>query len=206
MTAPTKVKWSIEADYIQACNCDYGCPCEFSAPPTYGSCQGMGAWKINHGRFGDLSLDGLAFGFAAHWPKAIHEGNGTVCLFFDERANSQERDALVRIVGGQEGGLPFEILVTTFSKVLEPRFVPFHFHLDGRDSRVQIGEAVTVALEPIKNPVTGEPESVRIEHETGFVFKQAECASAKECRVAVEEINFSWPNRAGFVTKIKYGN
>jgi hypothetical protein len=204
--AETKIKWNLEADYLQACNCDYGCPCEFSAPPTYGNCQGMGAWKINHGRFAGLSLDGLAFGFAAHWPKAIHEGNGTVCLFFDERAGARERDALLRIAGGREGGLPFEILVTTFSKILEPRFVPFHFHLDGRHSRVQMGDAVSVALEPIKNPVTGEPESVRVEHETGFVFKRAECASSKECRVSADELNFSWPNRAAFFTKIKYGN
>src|SRR6266446_3627777 len=31
--------------YLQACHCDYGCPCEFSAPPTAGSCHGVGLWK-----------------------------------------------------------------------------------------------------------------------------------------------------------------
>jgi len=206
MSATSKVKWNIEADYLQACNCDYGCPCEFSAPPTRGDCQGMGAWKINHGRYGDLSLDGLGFGFAAHWPKAIHEGNGTVCLFFDERANPQQREALLNIASGKEGGLPFEIIVTTFSKILEPQFVPFRFHLDGKNSSVKIGNAVSVAMESIKNPVTGEPESVRVEHGTGFIFKDAECVSAKEFRVSAGELNFSWPNKAAFITKIKYGN
>ena len=34
MTTGAKVKWTMEADYLQACNCDYGCPCEFQAPPT----------------------------------------------------------------------------------------------------------------------------------------------------------------------------
>ena len=58
-TAPA-TKWFIEADYIQACNCDYGCPCEFEAPPTMGFCQGMGAWRINKGKYGDVTLDGLA--------------------------------------------------------------------------------------------------------------------------------------------------
>jgi hypothetical protein len=206
MTTAAKVKWTVEADYLQACNCDYGCPCEFSAPPTRGDCQGMGAWTINRGRYGDLSLDGLAFGFAAHWPKAIHEGNGTVCLFFDEKASPQQRDALMKIASGQAGGLPFEILAGTFSKILEPQYVPFQFRLDGKNSSVKIGNAVSVALEPIKNPVTGEPESVRVEHATGFVFKAAECVSAKECRISAGELNFSWPNKAAFVTKIKYGN
>jgi len=36
---------------------------------------------------------------------------------------------------------------------------------------VKIGQEIAVAVAPIKNPVTGEPESVRVEHETGFMFK-----------------------------------
>jgi hypothetical protein len=201
-----KTKWSLEADFLQACNCDYGCPCEFSAPPTKGFCEGIGAWKISRGAYGDVPLDGLGVGFAAHWPKAIHEGNGTVCLFFDERANPRQREALLNICSGKDGGMPFEIIVTTFSKMLDPQFVPFQFNFNGRNSSVQIGKAVSVAVEPIKNPVTGQPESVRIEHSTGFIFKDAECVSAKECRVTAGELNFSWPNKAGFVTKIKYAN
>ena len=202
----TKTKWVIEADYLQACNCDFGCPCEFSAPPTLGYCQGMGAWRINRGRYGEVSLDGLGFGFAAHWPKAIHEGNGTVCLFFDERATPPQREALMNIASGQAGGLPFEIIVTTFSKILEPRYVPFQFHFNGRNSSVKIGEFVTAVTAPIKNPVTGEPESVRLEHATGFIFKSAEAVSGEECRVAVGELKFSWPKKAAFVTQVQYGN
>jgi hypothetical protein len=206
MATATKVKWTIEADYLQACNCDYGCPCEFSAPPTNGDCQGVGAWKINRGSFGEISLDGLGFGFAAHWPEAIHKGNGTLCLFIDVKASPRQREALMRIASAQEGGMPFEILVNTFSKVLEPQYVPFEFQMAGRNSSAKIGNAMSIALEPIKNPVTGDPESVRIEHATGFIFKDAECVSAKECRVSAGELNFSWPDKAGFVTKIKYGN
>ena len=202
----TKTKWIIEADYLQACNCDYGCPCEFSAPPTRGFCEGMGAWRINKGSFGDVILDGLGFAFAARWPKAIHEGNGTVQLFFDERANPQQRDALLQIASGQQGGLPFEIIVTTFSKIQEPMFVPLQFNLNGRNSSVRVGSSMDVATEPIKNPVTGEAESVSIDHGTGFIFQKAECVSARELRVSAGELNFSWPNKAAFVTQIKYNN
>jgi hypothetical protein len=206
MSATAKVKWSFEADFLQACNCDYGCPCEFSAPPTRGFCEGMGAWRISRGHYGEVKLDGLGLAFAARWPKAIHEGNGTVCLFFDERANAPQRDALLQIASGQAGGMPFEIIVTTFSKILEPRYVPFTFDFKGRDSSVQVGNAVKVKLEPIKNPVTGEPESVRIEHSTGFIFKDAECVSAAQMQVDASELKFSWPDKAAFVTQIKYSN
>jgi hypothetical protein len=201
-----KTKWSFEADFLQACNCDYGCPCEFSAPPTRGSCEGIGAWRIKKGSFGNVSLDGLALGFAARWPKAIHEGNGTACTFVDEKANAEQRAALLTIASGQAGGMPFELIVTTFSKILEPRFVAFNFQINGRNSSLKMGDAVLASFEPIRNPVTREPESVSVNHGTGFIFKEAECVSAEEMRVAAGELNFSWPKKAGFIAQVKYSN
>jgi hypothetical protein len=201
-----KSKWSFEADFIQACSCDYGCPCEFSAPPTTGFCEGMVAWRINTGKFDDVKLDGLGLALAVRWPKAIHEGNGTAAVYVDERATAQQRDALLQIVSGKAGGLPFEIVVTTFSKILDPLFVPIHFQLNGRNSAVKVGDAMDIAVEPIKNPVTGEAESVRVEHSTGFIFKSAECVSAARMKINAGELKFSWPNKAGFVTTVQYSN
>lgn len=201
-----KTKWSLEADFLQACSCDYGCPCEFSAPPTRGFCEGTGVWSIINGSFGSVSLDGLAVAFAAHWPKAIHEGNGTLALFIDERANAKQREAILTICSGQAGGLPFEILVNTFSKVLDPVFAPIEVNLNGRNSSARVGSHLNVEMEPIKNPVTGEPESVGVEHGTGFIFKKAEAVSGKVCHVNTPGLKFDWPDKAGFVTRVHYSN
>jgi hypothetical protein len=206
MSNDAKVKWSFEADFLQACNCDYGCPCEFSAPPSKGFCEGVGVWRIGKGNYGQVPLDGLGLAFAAHWPKAIHEGNGTACLFFDEKANPQQRDALLQIASGKAGGLPFEIIVTTFSKILDPQYVRFQFDFRGVNSSATAGDAVAIRLESIKNPVTGEPESVRVQHSTGFIFKEADAVAAKDCKAAVPGLTFSWPNKAGFVTTVRYSN
>ena len=200
------IKWLIEADYFQACNCDYGCPCEFEAPPTHGNCEGLGAWKIKKGHYGKVSLNGLGFAFAAYWPEALHKGNGTAMLFFDEKARPEQRQALLEIAGGKAGGMPFEVIVKTFSKVLEPQFVPIRFEARGRNSRVFIGQSAEMAFEPIKNPVTHKPESVRVEHDTGFIFKKAEVVSSKTCRSSVSGLSFSHPNKNGFVTRVKYRN
>ena len=55
--------------------------------------------------------------------------------------------------------------------------------------------------------MTASPESVRLSMaETGFVFKSADAVSARECRVSAGELNFSHPNKCGFVTRVKYGN
>ena len=199
-------KWSLEADYLQACNCDYGCPCEFEARPTQGFCDGMGAWRINRGRYGDLSLDGLAIGFAAHWPGALHEGNGTLALFIEQKADAKQRGALMRIATGQDGGMPFEIIAKTISKLLDPQYVAFEFKINGQNSGVRMGNAVSLAFEAIKNPVSGDPETIRVDHASGFLFKLAEVVSAKEGRATVGPLNFNYPNKAGFVAQVKYGN
>ncbi len=204
--ADPKVKWSIEADYLQACNCDYGCPCEFEAPPTPGFCEGMGAYRITKGKFGDVTLDGLGFAFALKFPAAMHKGGGTLLMFFDDKATPQQREALLIITSGKVGGMPFEVFGMLFSKVLDPVYAPFAFTLKGSNSGVKIGNELAVQMEPIKNPVTGEPESIRIEHATGFIFKGADCVSAKENWLKSPGISFSYPDKAGFVTKIKYGN
>jgi hypothetical protein len=199
-------KWFFDADYLQTCNCDYGCPCEFAAPPTDGFCEGMGVWKIDKGKYDDVSLDGTGLAFAAKWPGAIHQGNGKLCVFVDERASEQQRNALLQIASGNAGGLPFEILAQTITTLLEPQFVRFDVNIDGLKSTARLGESFRIALESIRNPVTGEPEQVTVNHGTGFIFKTAECASAKEGSVALGDWKFSYPDKAGFVARIHYGN
>ncbi len=199
-------KWFFDADYLQSCNCDYGCPCEFSAPPTTGACEGLCIWRIDKGEHDGLSLDGLGLGLAVKWPGAIHQGNGTAIPFVDEKASAAQREALLAIASGQDGGLPFEILVTTVTTLHEPRFVPFDFHLDGLHSSVSVGDNLRIALEPIKNPVTGEPEQVTVNHGTGFIFQTAECASAREGAIHAKEMQFSYPDKAGFIARIHYHN
>jgi hypothetical protein len=206
MTGQSNVKWSFDADYLQACNCDYGCPCEFEAPPTYGFCEGMGAWKINCGNFGDVPLDGLGLGFAINFPGPMHKGNGIGVFYIDEAANPQQRDALLEITSGRHGYALFEILAMILAKKLEPQFVHFDFKLDGKFSSVRVGDKMSVRMEPIKNPVSGEPEEVRIEHGTGFLFKSAEVVSAEECSMVLSDWSFSHPKKAGFVSKVHYGN
>lgn len=206
MTTEVRTSWAIEADYYQTCNCDYGCPCEFEAPPTMGYCEGILAYKITKGNHGDVSLDGLGFAVALHAPGAIHEGNLTLVLIFDERADETQRESLLKIATGQEGGMPFEIFAQLVGTLLDPIYAPFEFNAAGQNNSVKIGDFASMAFEPIKNPVTGEPESIRIEHETGFTFQGAHAVSAKEGKISIDGLDFSYPDKAGFVTTVNYSN
>ena len=57
-----------------------------------------------------MTLDGLGFAVALHAPGAIHKGNLTLVLIFDERADEAQRESFLKITTGQEGGTPFEII------------------------------------------------------------------------------------------------
>ena len=105
-------------------------------------------------------------------------------------------------------GTLFHIFSLIVSKHHDPIFAPFEFSFDknGRVARLVAKGVLETDVEPIKNPVSGDPESIRVEHESGFLFKWAHVVSAKEGRAAVGELNFNHPNKAGFVTQVKYGN
>ncbi len=71
----TRTQWRIKGSIIGACSCDWGCPCSFNAPPTYGRCEGGYTWHIDDGKFGDVELDGLNMSWIAQSPGPMHEGH-----------------------------------------------------------------------------------------------------------------------------------
>ncbi len=199
-----KVNWSWTADYIQGCNCDWGCPCNFNAPPTKGHCEGMAAWHIRKGRYGKFILDGFNCAVAAKWPGQIHEGNGTAAVYIDDRANLEQRDALVMIMSGQAGGLPFELIATTFSTLLKPRYVSIDFRVAGKDSSITIGKLMNVILEPMRNPVTRAIHEAQIVLPNGFIFTKGATLNTKECVVNDGPLSFSYPGKNGHYAVVKY--
>jgi hypothetical protein len=90
-------KWSMEADYVETCNCDYGCPCNFNGFPTYGFCRALVLYHVRKGSYGSVRLDGIDVVFPVSWPKAIHEGNGTTQLFVSKKATDDQRSAVLDI-------------------------------------------------------------------------------------------------------------
>jgi hypothetical protein len=102
-------QWRIKAEYIQSCNCDYGCPCNFNALPTYGSCEALVAYLILEGNFDKTSLDGVVFAWGLWWPKAIHMGEGIGQLYVDSKANPEQVNAIENITSGKYGGGVFTV-------------------------------------------------------------------------------------------------
>jgi hypothetical protein len=98
MATATPTPWKMKGTVLVACNCDYGCPCNFKAPPSHGKCEGGWTWHVREGSCGDTELDGLNFSIYVNWPGAIHEGNGEALILIDERADDRQREAIATLV------------------------------------------------------------------------------------------------------------
>lgn len=178
------VAWRIKALEYGNCNCSYGCPCQFNALPTHGHCQAAVGWQIDNGVFGTVKLDGLRAAALYAWPGAVHEGNGTMQMIIDERAGRAQREALIKIISGQEtaeAATMWWIYATMCPTKLEPLFKPIEFEVDvdARRARLVVPGIVESSGEPIRNPVTGAEHRVRIDLPHGVEFRLAEIGSGR---------------------------
>ncbi len=175
------VDWMIKGPKIGGCNCAYGCPCEFNAPPTHGTCEGLECMEIEEGYFGAVRLDGLRVATAYRWPGAVHEGGGLAQGYIDERADEAQIDALFKILSGeeQEPTTVFNIYGSTIEKELDPVFAPIEFscNMENRTARFVVPGHLEFSAEPIRNPVTGAPHRALIRLPNGFEYREAEMAS-----------------------------
>jgi hypothetical protein len=171
--------WSIKGRELVHCNCAYGCPCQFNALPTHGHCQAVIGIDIQEGNHGSTRLDGLRIAAIAAWPGAIHEGRGQIVPIVDERATAAQREALLRIMSGQDtapGATFFQVFAATFEKVYDPVFAKIDFTLDveGRTARIAVPGYIDGRGEPIVNAVTGAEHRARINLPAGFEYTAAE--------------------------------
>lgn len=175
----TDVQWTLKGREFVHCNCAYGCPCQFNALPTHGHCRAVAAIDIEEGRHGDTPIGGLRIALIASWPGPIHEGGGTVVPIVDERADPAQRDALLRIMSGEDtepGATLFQVFASTFTTVHEPVFarIDFDLDIDGRSAKLSIPGWIDARGEPLRNPVTGEEHRARITLPEGFEYDTAE--------------------------------
>ena len=192
--------WQLTGKVGVACNCDYGCPCNFNALPSTGKCEGQWTWHVETGNWGETALDGLNFSIAVNWPGAIHDGGGEALILIDERADDRQQQAISTLVGGEAGG-PWGILAWTWPTIHGPKLVPYDVHLEGLDWRVKAGESLEIQSTTIKNPVSGaevHPGAVLPE---GIIFKRGDFGASEVFTVS-DGVSFAHPGQytaiAGF--------
>ena len=175
------MSWQLSGKVLIACNCDYGCPCNFNALPTHGDCEGGWIWSVDEGNVDGVDLKGRAGAVFADWPKAIHQGGGKASAYFDDGANDDQTAAMTRVLRGEVGG-PWAMFINTYT-LDGPHRAKFAFNHADYSSTVIVDGVSELELEPIRNPVSGNqvhPEMVLPE---GIIVKRAGLAASKVFRV-----------------------
>ena len=204
----TDVKWHIEGEYVEFCSCDHGCPCEGMAEPTQGHCDGVVAFKVNQGHYGDVSLDGLTFAATYFFPRAIHHGEGHMQPIVHEGSSEAQREALFAIMSGegQPAGTLFNIFSIIVEHIHEPLFEPLEFEWDvkKRTCRVNVPGVVNAQTVPIRNPVTDTEVQIRTVLPDGWVFYEAEVGSGTA--KGTGDIKFDYSQRHSSLAHFAFNN
>jgi hypothetical protein len=201
---PPDFAWKIEALYLDSCNCDWGCPCQFGARPTHGNCEGLSVFHVIRGSYGSVALRNLNLAAAYSWPGPIHKGHGRASFYIDDRASPEQFEALARIVTGQARGGPFEVYASTLDHFQAPRRARIGFQAKAARSRASVTGVASVELEPMRDPATGKIHRAIIELPGGWETNRTEVTSIKELMVKDGYLGFQYSGTYGSFSRTKW--
>jgi hypothetical protein len=175
--------WELKGRELVNCTCEYGCNCQFNALPDKGHCHAVAGVAIDEGHYGDVRLDGLRVAGIYKWPGAIHEGDGEAIAFIDSRADAAQREALLKIMSGQDTdpfATMFAVYASTLSKFHDPVFTEVSIEIDvaARRGRLFVDGYIETTGQPIRNLATGAESRAQICLPDGFEYEVAEIGSA----------------------------
>ena len=199
-------RWNLSGDWFDVCKCNIPCPCTFAQTPSYGDCDGVLAYHIKKGQYGEISLDGLNVLALSYFKGNIWEGNtkADIAVFFDERASQEQRDGLNMIFSGKAGGFMGE-----FSKLIGEirgvEYVPIKFDVaeDLSYWSAEIPGKVIAKAEALTRPMTPPGKRVQTFNPPGSEVGPGTVATwgtAVTDEVNVPEVRYKW-KRSGRSSK-----
>src|SRR5919108_5272399 len=190
-------RWRLAGDWFDLCRCRVPCGCTFAQPPDEDQCDGILAWRIREGSYGDLSLDGLNVvmvgSFVGNlWTGEAHDSFAG--FFIDERADDSQRGALQAIFGGDAGGWP-----AGFAQLIEEvrgiEFAPIDFEIadDLAYWRVEVPGKGRGSAEALAGPTTAEGARVQVHNAPGAEVGPGQVATWGTATVdRAEAFDFKW--------------
>lgn len=149
--------------------------------------------SIKEGHLDDVDLSGLKFVSVAHFPDAMHEGNGQMEGYVGGLVSERQCVALLQILGGKAGGPIFEILAAVCPRLEGVHFVPIEWELDKEKRRARL--TVPGFGEPKSEPLmvipTGGEQRVIVKMPDGLEYKEMEVAQAAMLK-SNGAIRFEW--------------
>lgn len=209
-TAPQtaeRTAYKVRAMSVEACSCNHGCNCQFGGFPNEGICEFILGYDVKEGRFGTVDLAGVRVAIAAKYPNAIHEGGGHVALFVDDAASDEQVQAIATILSGQAGGMPWEAIAGTIARLEGPIRKPVEITTDGKTGTVRVPGAIELETEPLRNPVTGDINEVRIQYPSGgFFWDDGNIMTTAAMRVNHGDLKMDWTKHYAAIAEVNWTN
>ena len=190
------VSWQISGDYFETCSCNYLFPClptNLAGQPTKGYCNFAFVWHIDKGRYGNVPLDGLNFAVLGHSPGPLANGNWSVGLIVDDRANPEQRQAVTTVASGQAGG-PMAAVVPLIGKFLGAEAKPIQYQKSGMKRAASSPGALDQAIEGVGSPVKPD-EPLYIDNTLHPA--NARLALARAVRSHLHAFGIDWDDTSG---------
>jgi hypothetical protein len=163
-------QWRLAGDWFDVCKCAIPCPCTFAQAPTYGDCEGILAWHIREGHYGDVRLDGLNVVALGSFEGNLWEGKtkATVGMYMDERADEGQRQGLMVIFSGQGGGWPGDF-ASMIGEMRGIEYVPITFEIadDLAYWAAEVPGKATARAEALTGPTTPPGQRVQLHNPPG---------------------------------------
>lgn len=198
--------WNLSGDWFDVCKCTIPCPCTFAQAPTYGDCDAVLVYHIKKGQYGEISLDGLNVLALSYFKGNIWSGNtkANIAVFFDERANKEQRDALNMIFTGKAGGFMAQF-ARLIGEVRGVEFAPIKFEIaeDLAYWSAEIPGKVIARGEALTGPMTPTDKRVQTINPPGSEVGPGTVATwgtAVTDEVNVPEFRYQW-KRSGRSSK-----
>jgi hypothetical protein len=200
-------EWRISGTYLETCNCDPGCGCNFRGFPSSpeGNCEAFLAHDIEQGEFDGVDLGGTRVAWALWWPGPIHERGGHGHAYADCETDDQF-DALRRMWRGEEGYGLFEIFNSTFDVPSAVDRAEVKLTVDGRNSRFSVEGVGEAVMTPLRSPVGDDENHVRIVKEGGFIWRDGEIAQSERLHVDLPEMKYDVSGRHAVFSRFGYSN
>jgi hypothetical protein len=188
--------WQIQGQYMETCNCAYLCPCivtNLAGRPTEGGCKAVMGLLIEKGQKDGVKLDGLGFAIVMSSPGPMADGDLTVGLIVDERADQQQTDAIAAISSGAAGG-PMAVLAPLVGRMAGIEKRPIRFAAKGMTFAFTAGELVDQACEGVAS--MADP-SVPIYLDNTPHPASAKLALARATRSSFDVFGITWQDASG---------
>jgi|DewCreStandDraft_1066081.scaffolds.fasta_scaffold00301_47 hypothetical protein len=150
--------WNMKAQMVVADTCQVSCPCLFGLEPQHGHCRFVGGVKIIKGKYGNVSLDGVTWGYLGEFTGSVKAGTQKwlyTAYYIDKNASKEQQQALRSILSappfanlGEQLGIKAEVIkIEIPNEPLKPY-------------TMSIGNLGSITVEPVMGNDPNTPQKV----------------------------------------------